>query len=421
VSDMGFQWSARRFNGLGGSILRDYAKLFRVGALEDQKLAVRRGLIAEEWAHRTAAQHRYMGEELTGEVSKRLAESVLRLSGLSRFTQAGRWAFGMEFLGTLTEARHLPFDQLDPNLRGAFERYGMHAGDWDTIRSAPTVLDRGVEWIDPPTLPDRELGDKLLEMIGRETDYAVPVPDLATRAMVNSVAPPGTLHGELVKSAFLFKSFGISVMAMQGQRIMQMAGANRLRYAAGLTIATTLMGGLGIWLKDLAAGRDPRNAADVPFYDEKHHKAELNPGFWGQALAQGGGFGIFGDFVRSSTNRAGGGLAGSVAGPVVSDATDIAALVTSKNKTGAALKFARGQIPGGSLWYARLAFDRAMADQVQEALDPHYRQSWRRMNKWAQEQGTEYWWKPGQMAPGRAPDLSKALGNQAPSTGSMTQ
>jgi hypothetical protein len=396
VTDWGFQWRARSFNGLAShTMLGDYFKLFRPGSIEDQKLAVRLGLIAEEWSSRTASQGRYLSEELTGETTRRLAEGVLRASGLARFTQAGRWAFGMEMLGHITDEAGKRFDALDPAFRGALERYGFTAADWDTIRATPLEEDRGIGWIKLQNVADRALGDRLLEMIARETDYAVPVTDLATRAMINSVAPKGTWHGEIIRSAALFKGFGISVMHMQLQRIMEMSGPNRLRYMAGLTIATTMMGALALALKDVAAGRDPRGM-----------DPRKNPAFWGQAVIQGGGFAIFGDFLNSSTNRSGGGLAGTLAGPIISDVQDVAAIATSKNKQGAALKTLRRQIPGGTLWYARLAFDRQVADQLQEAVDPNYRQSWRRAAHWAQEQGTGYWWAPGDFTPSRAPDMA---------------
>lgn len=411
VSDLGFGFATRKFNGLpAAGMLKDYVKLFRPGALEDQKLAVRRGLIAEEWSNRVASQHRYMGEELTGEVSKRLAESVLRLSGLSRFTQAGRWAYGMEVLATLTEARGKTLGELDPALQAMMARHGLGKAEWDAIRSAPTVEDRGVDWIDPPSLPDRELGDRLLEMIARETDRAVPMPGLNTRSIVNSVAPAGTLHGEIIKSAFLFKGFGISVLIDQAHRIVHEAAGNRLRYATGLAIATTIGGAASLWLKDIAAGRDPREARDIPFVDDKTGDFEFNPGFWGQAMIQGGGFGIFGDFLKSSTNRAGGGITDTLAGPLWSDAQQVLDVASSKNKGRALLKAAREQIPGGTLWYARLAFDRQITDQLQEAIDPNYRQSWREMERWADEQGTQFYWEPGDTMPERAPDLSNAIG-----------
>lgn len=398
ITDMAFGATTRAFNGLPvARMIGDYAKLFKPGSIEDQKLAVRLGLIAEEWSSRTAAQGRYLGEELTGEVSRRLAEGVLRASGLMRWTQAGRWAHGMQLMGAITDARGTGFGQLDKGFAGLLQRYGIGAAEWDKIRATPVQRDRDVDWIFPSNVEDRELGDRLLEMAAREADFAVPTPDLATRALINDVAPRGTWHGELIKSAFLFKSFGISLVLQHGARAMELAGAQRLRYVAGLTIGTTAMGALALWLKDVAAGRDPR-AAD-------------NAGFWGQAVAQGGGFGIFGDFVKSAESRAGGGLAGTLAGPLVSDAEGLANIYRNNNHAGAAFKFARSQVPGSTLWYLRTAFDRAVADQIQEEIDPQYRQSWRRVHKWADEQGTDYWWGPGDATPERAPELSNVAGD----------
>lgn len=405
VTDLAFQASTRLLNGLPvKGMLRDYTKLMKPGSVEDQKLAVRLGLIAEEWAGRTAGQSRAMGEEMTGEVSRRLAEGVLRVSGLNRLTQAGRWAFGMEFLSTITSARQIAFDGLDGGFRGVLERYGIGAGEWDKIRATPVEMDRGAEWIKPANIEDRALGDRLVEMIARETDHAVPTADLRTRAMINNVAKRGTVTGELLRSAFLFKGFGISVVTMQARRIMEIAGrdgaARAGKYFAGLAIGTTLMGAMALVLKDLAAGRDPSRVFD--------DDGNLSPEFWMGALLQGGGFGIFGDLLKSTTSRTGSGLAGTLAGPIIGDIETLGRLATSSNPAGDALKFLRQQIPGSTLWYARLAFDRMVADQLQELVDPNYRKSWRRLEKWAEEQGTEFWWSPGEMAPGRAPDMTNA-------------
>lgn len=399
VTDLGFGATTRAFNGLPvARMASDYVKLFKPGSIEDQRLAVRLGLIADEWSNRTAAQGRYLGEELTGETARRLAEGVLRVSGLARWTQAGRWAHGMQLMGALTDARGLRFEQLDDGFARMLQRYGMGPAEWDQIRATPLEQDRGVDWIFPQNVENQVLGDRLLEMAAREADFAVPTPDVATRALISDVAPRGTWHGELVKSAFLFKSFGISLLLQHGARTMDLAGSQRLKYAGGLVIGTTAMGALALWLKDLAAGRDPRDGS--------------TPAFWGQALVQGGGFGIFGDFIASAENRAGGGLASTIAGPIVGDVQNLSAIATSKRHGAAALKFARSQIPGGTLWYLRTAFDRAVADQIQEQIDPQYRQAWRRSAKWADEQGTDYWWAPGDSSPDRAPDISNVAGAQ---------
>lgn len=134
--------------------------------------------------------------------------------------------------------------------------------------------------------------------------------------------------------------------------------------------------------------------------------------FWGAAVLQGGGFGIFGDFLQSSQNRFGGGFLGSLAGPLAQDAQSVADVAGSKHPAWAAARLARSEIPGGSTWYLRTAFDRMVMDQIQEQIDPNYRQSWQRMQKRADDQRTHFWWAPGETAPGRAPDFENALGNQ---------
>lgn len=399
VTDTAFQTSTRKFNGLAAtSMIPQYLKLLRPGSLADQKLAVRSGLIAEEWSQRASAQGRYMGEELTGEVSRRLAEGVLRVSGLSRWTQHGRWAFGMEFLGHITDESVKRFDKLDPAFRGALQRYGIGADAWESIRKTPLETDKGVPWLKPTNVADRALGDRLLEMILTETDYAVPMADLRTKTLLNSFAPKGTFWGEVIRSAFLFKSFGISVVLSQGRRIMEQTGPNAARYAAGLVIGTTLMGGVALQLKAIKDGKDPRPMDD--------------PKFWGAAILQGGGFGIFGDFLSSAENRVGGGFAQTFSGPLADTAQGLVNIPQSKKPAWAAAKFARDEMPGGSLWYARLAFDRIVTDQIQEAIDPDYRKSWRRMDKRAREQGTDFYWAPGETAPERAPDFENAFGGQ---------
>ncbi len=398
TSDFAFGAARRAFNGLGqASQFGDYLKLMRPGSIEDQKLAIRRGLIAEEFASRTAGQSRYLMEEMTGEWSRRLASGVLRASGLARHTQAMRWVYGMEALSTYTEQAGKSLDQLEPALRGALQRYGIDAAAWDKLRAAQMDTDRGVEWISPHNLAeaDREIGDRFMEMIHTETDMAVPVADLKTRATFNAGFRKGTVFGEVSRSLLLFKSFGVSVILRQGQQILAMQPGTAARYAGGLIIGTTLAGGIAMQLKALAAQRDPR-----PMDDDA---------FWYAAMLQGGGFGIYGDFLYAAENRAGSGFAQTLAGPIVDDVQGIVNVATAKDPRKSLVKEVKGFIPGNNLWYTRAAFDRMLADQIDEAINPDVRKARLRLDRYAAEQGTAYWWEPGAMTPERAPDFANAL------------
>lgn len=407
VSDIGFQVSTRKFNGLpAAGVIRDYAKLLNPASAEDRKLAVRRGLIAEEWANMTAAQNRYLVEELTGEVASRLADGTLRASGLAAWTQAGRWAFGMEFLDTLAGQFGKTLGDIDPALRAVLERHGFDDAAWEAIRKTPLRRERGEDWFFPQDVEDPRLGDRILEMVQGETDFAVPVADLRTRAIMNSGAPPGTIPGEIARSAFLFKSFGISVIVLHGRRALEQAEWQKAAYAAGLTIALTLGGALALQLKEIAKGKDPRPME--------------TPEYWGAAMLQGGGFGIFGDFLNSSESRFGGGLAETAMGPLIQTAQNVGDMTV-----GNAFKAARGddtdvgrdfarllrqEVPiASSLWYTRLAYDRLVADQIEALVNPDFRSARRRLERRAErDYGQGYWWRPGELTPERPPEPGEA-------------
>lgn len=409
TTDLAFQAVTRRYNNLPiAGMLRDYMKLLNPASAEDRLFATRAGLIAETWAQMAGGQHRYLNEELTSETARRLAEFTLRASGLNAWTDAGRWAFGMEFLNHLTLQRELGFDQLDGTLRAAMERNGIDAARWDKIRSTPLIDHKGQGWILPSAIKDADTADALLEWILKETDYAVPTADLTTRAWMNSVAPKGTWIGEVMRSALLFKSFGISMAIQQGRRILEhQDGWSRARYAAALILGTTAMGGLALQLKEVAKGKDPRPMDDKAF--------------WGAALLQGGGLGIYGDFLSNAENRFGGGITSTLAGPMAQTFSNVGDLTIGNiakaargDKTDVGkdvLKLIKQETPGSSLWYSRLAFERILLDELQTAVDPNYRQAWRRMERRAAENGQGIWWEPGESAPDRAPDLGNMFGN----------
>ena len=56
------------------------------------------------------------------------------------------------------------------------------------------------------------------------------------------------------------------------------------------------------------------------------------------------------------------------------------------------------------MWYARLAFERLIFDQLQSMIDPKWNSKKRRkIKKTRKEQGTDFWWRPGSTTPERPP------------------
>lgn len=421
ITDMNFQRMARSHAGLPqAKMLPQYLKLMNPADLGDQKLAVRLGLIAENWSTVAAGQQRYIGEVNGPEISRRLADVVMRVSGLSPWTQAGRWAFGMEFMGTLADHAAKGFDELPGALKSTFKRYGIDPQRWDMMRESPLYEHEGAAFLRPEDIANRadlapgfadDLALRLLEMIQSETEFAVPATSLRGRASLLGAESPGTFKGELIRSVAMYKNFSVTLYHTHITRMVQQKGfMNKGRYAANLFITSTLMGAMALQLKEIAKGRDP-----------KPMTGDNAGGFWGKALLQGGGLGIFGDFIGGSvTNRFGGSLGSTIAGPVVSFGGDVLNLTIGNalelargDKTGAGAEltnFLRRYTPGGSIWYARLAWERLVLDEVQKAIDPDALDRFRRAEqKLAREHGQRNWWRPGKRAPDRAPNLSNVV------------
>lgn len=424
LDDVGKMAITRAFNGLPQTaVIFDHAKAL-IG--ENPKIAIRMGLIASEAGRQAAGLSRRLGESMGHGVSGRLADGVLRLSGLQAWTQAGKWAFGMEFLGHLAHEGVKELGALHPALGGALERYGITAREWDHIRSAQRFEYGGADWIDPQAI-DQPISDKLMQMILTETSYAVPEVSARARA-ITTFGQPGTLAGEASRSMFQFKGFATSMVLTHGRRAVAGNGQpfSRSGYAAAMVGTTMLMGALATQMKSVAKGIDPEPMDD--------------PRFWARAELQGGGLGIFGDYMQTELQQAlqggagasrTGSLAEAVAGPLIGLAHDSGTLATkgvmfaadaarfgfdsaeSETSQGqfaeASARFVRGYTPASSLWYTRAAFDHYVVDTISRWGDPNYDDHLRALEQADEAKGVGRWWGHDEALPTRAPDFSNAL------------
>lgn len=412
LSDIGTTIISRKFAGIAAKgAVRDIFNAFK-GATRREATAA--GLILDEAMHVFHAQARYIGTIDGPGWSSFLADRVLTLSGLSPWTQSARHAFGLAFQRTTAEHAGKAFADLPDALRRTFQRYGIKDVEWDRIRRVQLHdIGKGTKILRPNEV-SRQFGDNLaeryLEMIQSETEYAIPNGSHQSKVMLVDQNQPGTFHGELLRSFAQFKSFGAVFMVLHARRIHQMLIGKETRraaaYAASLLISTTFFGGLSLQLKSLAQGRDPQDM--------------LTPAYWGAALLQGGGLGIYGDFLFSNLNRQGGGFATTLGGPVVQRASDFWNLtmgnivqLASGEKThfGRELvKFMKGNLPGATIWYWRLAVERIALDKVQFLLDPEADKAFKQKQRFFRKEfGQEFWWAPGETTPSHAPDLGAAF------------
>ncbi|HPD94067.1 MAG TPA: hypothetical protein PLG62_16515 [Pararhodobacter sp.] len=386
-----------------------------------RQTAARMGFVAQALADAGGGSARYFGHLLGTGIANRLSGFTLRASGLSFITDMRRIAVQMEFAGHLADQAERAFADMDPATRRIFERRGITAADWDLLRDPAVrfVTDDGADFISPiywlenqtaiPRAEAEGLAIRLQAAIREELELAIPSASIEGRALLQGSAAPGTIPGELLRSSTSYKSFAMSLMLGQYRRFMaQPTPMSKASYAASIAVPLLMTGMLAIQLKELAKGNDPR-----PMDEGK---------FWLAAALQSGGLGIFGDFFAAEQSRAGGGIAETIAGPVVGLAGDVIGPVAS-NITRAingqetllgrdVANATRYNAPvASSLWYVRLAYSRIVADQVQAFLDSEAEATWRRQEKQkARDYGTRTWWDRGAFAPARTPDLANALG-----------
>lgn len=415
VSDVAFIRQTARWNGVDGTkVARRMVSLLNPTNSEDRLLAVKAGLAAEAWSRTALAANRWT--DVTGYgFSAKAADFTMRASGLTAWTDSGRKAFGIELLGHVGDQQGKALDALPEELQRAFKSYGISAEEWDIIRATDPFEFSGVKVFSIEHLMARTdldestrtaLATKVQEFVHSEMRYAVPEPDARARAVTTLGLARGTIAGEATRSVFQFKSFPIAVVTSHLYRGASVGWGTGASYLAQLTISTTIMGALAMQLKDISKGRDPR-----PMDNAKA---------WAAAFAQGGGGGIYGDFLFSDANRYGGGLLVSALGPTAGLVNDAFKLTVGNvqeavrgedtNAGGELVRFLAQNTPGSSLWYARLAFEREVIDQLELAADPRARARMQRVQRERfKDYGQRYWWRPGQTAPSRGPDLESAV------------
>lgn len=433
-SDVGTAALTRRFNGLSTMTqLPDMLRQMNPADDAARVTARRAGIIGDELMGRAAAVGRVQLDELTGgrlsasyegvrgrarqgaeianEGVRRLADGVLRVSGLNGWTQAGREAMAKEFAATFAEQAGTAWGELNPAFRGFFERYGLGERQWDAIRATSPDSSGGYPAIWPKMIEDQGIGQRLMEGMLTEIDFAVPTGGLRQRAIVSGRAR-GSLMGELIRTGFQFKMFPVTVLTMHGMRALDQNGPwNMAKYAVGFLAATTLMGAMSYQVASIAKGQDPAsmvNEDGTPRSD-----------FWWKAMLKGGGLGVFGDVINSSTNEYGQDVGDLTAGPGFGTIQSVADLAWGKKVIGADgeeqrirdyAKFLKRETPGGSIWYLRAGWERVVIDTLGELQDENYADAYARMDRRARENGTAYFAPPG-TRPGewRAPDLSRAI------------
>jgi hypothetical protein len=422
VTDIPTYFITTGFNRLG--FVEPLVNLVRAFGKDSADYANRAGLVAESiisdmnrWAESN------VGRGWTG----KLANATMKASLLEAWTDAMRRGFSVTMMGAIGKLSRQDWRALDAGDRARLEAKGVTETDFKVWQMAKPEDWRGSQMLTLQavravseadlTAAGLSLRDqnravsRLLGAIADESEFASLSQDLQTRAFTTGGGPKGTIGGEFRRSIMLFKGFPLAMISRHWGRMAEQwrigDKASSVAYGAALMTTLPLFGAIALQMKDIIFGKDPRDMTTAKF--------------WGAAFAQGGGVGIFGDFLYTGMggqNRAGVPNWMNLAGPVIGsgfEAIDLTlgnigeAVRGKETHAGAeAVRFARSHLPFVNLWYAKSALDHAGLQDLQEMLSPGYlsRMRERAHKDW----GQDFYWRPGEGMPSRAPDFSNAAG-----------
>lgn len=416
LSSLNDPWIARmtaKMNGIPAmKVFKEALKQFNPANKADRIAAVEMGLVAEAWTTRALAANRFT--ELTGaDFAAKAADFTMRASLLSPWTDALRKGYGMATFSQMAIDSAKSFKNLPKKRQEALARYKITPEEWDIIRSTEVINHKGAKYWSIENLLKREdldiktrnkVTSKVHEMVLSEIDHAVLMPDFRSQAIATLGARRGGL-GEVTRTVAMYKSFPVLMITKQLYRgASQRALGSKIEYLAELSIGLLVFGAIALQAKELAKGRNPRDMTTVEF--------------WAAAHLQGGGLGIFGDFLYSDQSRFNNSLTKTIMGPGFGLLDDTARLtignlqkfVSGKDTNISAdmIQFLRRYTPGSSVWFIRGIYERAILDQLLKMADP---QAYKKFKKQVKKRQTEYkqsyWWKPGKALPDNPPDMSK--------------
>lgn len=224
-----------------------------------------------------------------------------------------------------------------------------------------------------------ELRTKIGSYYTDSANAAIPTPGARERAVMNMGTVRGTAAGEAVRLIMQLKGFPIT-FAMKG--IGRTYASSGYLGVAKMMAGMTMMGYVSLSVKDMLKGREPR--------DPRNYKTFVD------SFVQGGGAGIYGDFIFGEFNRYGQSPLQVFAGPTLGTAEDVlkiyAKMRDGDDAGAAALRLAVSNTPFMNLFYTKMAVDYMFLYDLQEYASPGYlRRMERRIER---DQGQDFYLTP---------------------------
>jgi hypothetical protein len=353
-------------------------------------------------------------------VMAKTTQGFFKWGGIRWWTDRMRAGVGLALSSNLAKLRGKVFSDLPERLKVNLTRYRIGEKEWDLVRQIKVEKARGSEFLTADAA-NRLSDDQIKTYLGKphakaaevarardeintrlsiyftdQVDEAINNPGAFERAVATGAQPAGTLLGEAVRAFMQFKTFGISMtrrhFGRELKRLPQMDKAG----LAYLILGTTTMGYVAMAAKQMIAGKLPREPEDMT------DVAALA----GQAFAQGGGMGIYGDFLIGDFDRYGRGPIETLGGPLVGTLADTLKII-SKTRTmigegkisdvpekldADMLRLVKQNLPFQNFIWTKTAVDHLIFYGMMEAASPGYLKRMKRRTE--KENKQNYWLSP---------------------------
>lgn len=221
-----------------------------------------------------------------------------------------------------------------------------------------------------------ELKTRLTMYLTDSMDTAVPTAGAREKAIMNMGQARGTALGEALRAFWNLKSFPLVMSTKIAGRVYhakssgkKIGGVDRggILGLSQMMLGAGALGYLAIATKDIINGKEPRKPTGKVM---------------AQAMLQGGGAGLYGDFLFGEFNRYGQSPLQTIAGPVIGNAADLITIFSGVRQgepsATQAARFAIGNIPYINLFYTKWAVDYLFVYGAYEYTSPGFL---RRMEK----------------------------------------
>ncbi len=213
---------------------------------------------------------RYTDTEGLKGIYSKIENYSMKMTFLDKITKVNRLTMSSTIMEMhASKEFDVSFGSLNDRARAEMESFGITGEEWDIIRSSKAdVLKTKI--IDVSNISNREAQLKYMNMLWSGSKFGAIAPGASTKAMMNFGAHPDSVAGQIVQTAFQFKTFGLEAGRALSEILRSNPNADNATLRGALKdwdnrklLGTAMVSGfltslVSLWGRDLLNGKAPR-------------------------------------------------------------------------------------------------------------------------------------------------------------------